>query len=123
MVIDPVRVPEAAGLKEIERLHCALRLSEEPHVLLCINSAEDAPMLEISKGRVPVLVTVTTWAELVDPTVTFPNVRSTVEIEIAGPEVFAETAIEAPRIANEKASKRAECSRFRLVHITKELVG
>ncbi len=80
MVMAPVRVPVAVGVKVTLMVHLAPAATEMPQSLVCAKSPP-ATMLEIVSGALPVLVSLTGFAVLVVPTACFAKVRLVFERE------------------------------------------
>src|SRR5947208_755919 len=96
MVIVPVLEPLDLGLKLTDRLQSSCFFNARLHVLLCVKSLDEL-MLEMTSAAFPELETVTTWAALVELTVTVPNETSVLEREREGV-VLASSAVGNTRI-------------------------
>ena len=83
----PVAAPPAVGVNVTLTVQDAPAASEDPQVFVCANGApaETDDRLAVA---VPVLVTVTVWAALADPTAWLPNDRDAGEAVSVGPELF-----------------------------------
>jgi hypothetical protein len=79
-VRDPVWVPDAVAPYLTETVQFAPAARLDPQVLVCENGPVVATE-EIAAAAVPVLVTVTVWAALVEPTVVLPNVSDVGEAD------------------------------------------
>lgn len=83
MVMDPVRLPGAAGLSFTLRLHMEPLPSDGGQLLDCWKSVwllPDRLMLLIANGPWPLFESVTICAALVIPTVSVPKVKLEGEI-------------------------------------------
>jgi hypothetical protein len=81
-VTAAVKTPEAAGLNVTLMVQLAFAATLEPQLLLCAKSAASAPvsaMLEMLREALPVLLRVTDFAALVEPTVSLPKLRLVAE--------------------------------------------
>jgi hypothetical protein len=87
-VRDPVRVPDAVAPYLTETVQFAPAARLDPQVLVCENGPVVATE-EIAAAAVPVLVTVTVWAALVEPTVVLPNVSDVGEADSVADEAAA----------------------------------
>jgi len=70
-VMTALREPDAAGVKVAPIEHSALAAREVPQLFVTAKSAAFAPeaaMLVMDSAALPVFVSVTAWAELVEPT-------------------------------------------------------
>jgi hypothetical protein len=74
IVIVPVRLPPAVGLKVTEIVQSPSALTVVPQVLVWEKSPL-AVMLVMARLAVPTLVRVTVWGALVVPTICAPSVR------------------------------------------------
>src|SRR5439155_5732530 len=78
MVKAPERLPPPVGVKVTLMVQLAPAARLEPQVLVSAKSAASAPetaMLEIARLALPVLVSLTLWAELAVPAISAPSAR------------------------------------------------
>jgi hypothetical protein len=83
-VRSPAAAPAAVGVNFTLAVQDEPAASEDPQVFVSANGAP-AAIDERLAVAVPVLVTVTVWAALVDPTAWLPNARLDGEAVRAGP--------------------------------------